>query len=151
MDFKYIFTLTRIIKLSLGEQHRTTLTRLQLVSHLLILSFPSPTHIHNPLHLHASSLFVRLVMPKKRKHQTQYSKPPSVAPPSLSLSSSSQGPSDSHGRSVNEILASLRRSTLTADNAHYAAFLPQTSPSVPPPLRTILSIPETPEIGRAHV
>ncbi|KAI1324182.1 hypothetical protein F5Y16DRAFT_314573 [Xylariaceae sp. FL0255] len=83
-------------------------------------------------------------MPKKRSY-LRYSKPPSVAPPSLSLSSSAHPPTESHSRSVNEILANLRRTTLTP-----AASQPATSysaasvPSVPPTLQHILQIPETP-------
>ncbi|KAI3322217.1 hypothetical protein HD806DRAFT_523581 [Xylariaceae sp. AK1471] len=80
-------------------------------------------------------------MPKKR-HQPQYSKPPSVAPASLRLSSSSQSTSEHHDPSVNELLANLRRSTLNphASSSYSAA----TAPSVPPTLRQILGVPETP-------
>ncbi|KAI0023082.1 tafazzin [Xylariomycetidae sp. FL0641] len=82
-------------------------------------------------------------MPKKR-HPTRYTKPPSTAPASLSLSSSSRNTSGNHDRSVNGLLASLRRSDLNsppgAQNAHFAA----ATPSVPPHLRHILQIPETP-------
>ncbi|KAI1367278.1 hypothetical protein F5Y08DRAFT_298646 [Xylaria arbuscula] len=85
-------------------------------------------------------------MPKKR-HQSKYSKPPSVAPPSLRLSSPSHSTSEHHDRSVNELLANLRRSTL---NSHPAQANPSTSfsaattPSVPPALRQLLHIPEAP-------
>ncbi|ORY63064.1 uncharacterized protein BCR38DRAFT_410029 [Pseudomassariella vexata] len=79
-------------------------------------------------------------MPKKR-HQTKYSKPPSVAPPSLSSSSSSQANSGRHARSVNELLADMRRSRL---NPHAVQASSQLAPSVPPSIREILQIPETP-------
>ncbi|KAI0863653.1 hypothetical protein F4860DRAFT_501650 [Xylaria cubensis] len=84
-------------------------------------------------------------MPKKR-HQPKYSKPPSVAPASLSLSSPSQSTSsEHHGRSVNELLASLRRSTLSPHAAQAGASISAaTIPSVPPTLRHILQLPETP-------
>ncbi|KAI0470150.1 hypothetical protein F4859DRAFT_485788 [Xylaria cf. heliscus] len=82
-------------------------------------------------------------MPKKR-HQPKYSKPPSVAPASLRLSSPSQSTStDHHDRSVNELLANLRRSTLNPHAAH-AGVLAATAPSVPPTLRHILQLPESP-------
>ncbi|KAI2782440.1 hypothetical protein F4815DRAFT_463225 [Daldinia loculata] len=80
-------------------------------------------------------------MPKKR-HNNKYSKPPSVAPPSLALSSSSRTNSDQHERSVNQILADLRRASIkqngTSSNFSVA------TPTVPPSIRQILQIPETP-------
>ncbi|KAF3055744.1 hypothetical protein GL218_07271 [Daldinia childiae] len=80
-------------------------------------------------------------MPKKR-HNNKYSKPPSVAPPSLALSSSSRTTSDQHERSVNQILADLRRTSIkqngTSSNFSVA------TPTVPPSIRQILQIPETP-------
>ncbi|KAI8954052.1 tafazzin [Xylaria longipes] len=83
-------------------------------------------------------------MPKKR-HQAKYSKPPSVAPASLSLSSPSQSTSSDHGRSVNELLANLRRSTLNPQAAQASASVSAaTIPSVPPTLRHILQLPEPP-------
>ncbi|KAI1163626.1 hypothetical protein F5B18DRAFT_618558 [Nemania serpens] len=86
-------------------------------------------------------------MPKKR-HQSKYSKPPSVAPASLHLSSPSHpASSQHHDRSVNELLADLRRSTL---NAHAgpssSSFSAATAPSVPPTLRHILQLPEPPAL-----
>ncbi|KAI0404317.1 hypothetical protein F4802DRAFT_567626 [Xylaria palmicola] len=102
-------------------------------------------------------------MPKKR-HQPKYSKPPSVAPASLRLSSpshsaasgefgASHAPSqpadcisnrlEHHNRSVNELLANLRRSTLNAP-AGAANVSPASIPSVPPTLRHILQLPEPP-------
>ncbi|KAI1876946.1 uncharacterized protein JN550_001018 [Neoarthrinium moseri] len=78
-------------------------------------------------------------MPKKR-HQTKYSKPPSIAPPTLRISSSSQRTPEHHDRSVNEILADMRRSTLSTSSPQ--DILPQ--PSVPPQLRWLLQHPETP-------
>ncbi|KAI5866797.1 hypothetical protein GGS23DRAFT_289530 [Durotheca rogersii] len=79
-------------------------------------------------------------MPKKR-HQSKYSKPPSVAPPILSSSSSRATP-EHHERSVNQILADLRRSSLTQSGTStgYTA----ATPTVPPLIRQILQIPETP-------
>ncbi|RYP55856.1 hypothetical protein DL771_012323 [Monosporascus sp. 5C6A] len=74
-------------------------------------------------------------MPKKR-HQAKYSKPPSVAPPSLSISSSSRTNSENHDRSVNDILADLRRSSIK-NNHGSGAVLAHTAPSVPPELRQI--------------
>ncbi|KAI0457767.1 tafazzin [Xylaria acuta] len=84
-------------------------------------------------------------MPKKR-HQPKYSKPPSVAPASLRLSSPSQSTSlEHHDRSVNELLANLRRSTLNSHAAHAGASVSAaTTPSVPPTLRHILQLPEPP-------
>ncbi|KAI0203757.1 hypothetical protein F4808DRAFT_386376 [Astrocystis sublimbata] len=79
-------------------------------------------------------------MPKKR-HQSKYSKPPSVAPASLRLSSPSQPTSAEHGRSVNELLANLRRSTLNPQSIE-ASVSAATAPSVPPTLRHILRLPE---------
>ncbi|KAI0523668.1 tafazzin [Xylaria bambusicola] len=85
-------------------------------------------------------------MPKKRR-QTKYSKPPSVAPPALRLSSPSHSTSEHHDRSVNELLANLRRSTL---NSHPTAavsssgFSAVTTPSVPPALRQLFQLPEAP-------
>ncbi|KAI0972657.1 tafazzin [Xylaria arbuscula] len=89
-------------------------------------------------------------MPKKR-HQLNYSKPPSVAPASLLLSSPSQSTSEHHDRSVNELLANLRRSTLNSQSAPAgsssgsgSSFSAATTPSVPPVLRHILQLPEPP-------
>ncbi|KAI1190039.1 hypothetical protein F5B17DRAFT_388480 [Nemania serpens] len=84
-------------------------------------------------------------MPKKR-HQAKYSKPPSVAPASLSLSSPSQT-SQHHDRSVNQLLADLRRSTLNSNNGpSSSSFSAATTPSVPPTLRHILQLPEPPAL-----
>ncbi|KAI0541117.1 tafazzin [Xylaria digitata] len=81
-------------------------------------------------------------MPKKR-HQPKYSKPPSVAPASLRLSSPRQSTSEQHDRSVNELLANLRRSTLSSQSAQASSsFSIATSPSVPPAIRQILQLPE---------
>ncbi|KXJ95623.1 tafazzin [Microdochium bolleyi] len=82
-------------------------------------------------------------MPKKR-HPTQYTKPPTTAPASLSLSSSSPRNADRHERSVNEILANLRRSTLNSTPNPALQSQLHTSPSVPPNLRNILQLPESP-------
>ncbi|OTB03707.1 hypothetical protein M426DRAFT_171219 [Hypoxylon sp. CI-4A] len=81
-------------------------------------------------------------MPKKR-HNNKYSKPPSVAPPSLSLSSSSRTTSEQqHERSVNQILARLRQSGVKRDGTQNN--FPVATPTVPPSIREILQIPETP-------
>ncbi|KAI2635380.1 hypothetical protein GGS21DRAFT_515535 [Xylaria nigripes] len=83
-------------------------------------------------------------MPKKR-HQPIYSKPPSVAPASLRLSSSSQSTSEHHGLSVNERLANLRRRTLNPHDAQASSSLSAaTSPSLPPTIQHILQLPEAP-------
>ncbi|TGJ84493.1 hypothetical protein E0Z10_g4288 [Xylaria hypoxylon] len=83
-------------------------------------------------------------MPKKR-HQPKYSKPPSVASASLSLSSPRQSTSEHHDRSVNELLANLRRSTLSSQPVQASSsFSAATAPSVPPALRQILRLPEPP-------
>ncbi|KAI1130559.1 hypothetical protein F5Y10DRAFT_235522 [Nemania abortiva] len=86
-------------------------------------------------------------MPKKR-HQPKYSKPPSVAPASLRLSSPSQSTSsEHHGRSVNQLLADLRRTTLNSNAASTSSsFSAATAPSVPPTLRHILRLPEPPAL-----
>ncbi|KAI0413781.1 tafazzin [Xylaria grammica] len=85
-------------------------------------------------------------MPKKR-HQPKYSKPPSVAPASLRLSSPRQSTSEHHDRSVNELLANLRRGTLNAQPGQASTssiFSVATTPSVPPALRQILQLPDPP-------
>ncbi|KAI1097593.1 hypothetical protein F4804DRAFT_159853 [Jackrogersella minutella] len=79
-------------------------------------------------------------MPKKR-HNNRYSKPPSVAPPSLTLSSSRATP-EQHERSVNHLLAELRRSSLNQNGAQNSFSV--ATPTVPPSIRQILQIPETP-------
>ncbi|KAI1146461.1 hypothetical protein F4825DRAFT_440653 [Nemania diffusa] len=86
-------------------------------------------------------------MPKKR-HQLKYSKPPSVAPASLRLSSPSQSTSsEHHDRSVNELLADLRRTALSANTTPTSSsFSAITAPSVPPTLRHILQLPEPPAL-----
>ncbi|KAI0393860.1 hypothetical protein F5Y17DRAFT_286457 [Xylariaceae sp. FL0594] len=83
-------------------------------------------------------------MPKKR-HQPRYSKPPSVPPASLSLSSSSRStPDQRHESSVNQLLANLRRTTLSPTQTASTSVSDITAPSVPPTLRRLLQIPETP-------
>ncbi|KAI1207965.1 uncharacterized protein F4807DRAFT_452525 [Annulohypoxylon truncatum] len=79
-------------------------------------------------------------MPKKR-HNNKYSKPPSVAPPSLALSSSSRT-TEHHERSVNQLLADMRRSGLRQNGAQSNVIA--ATPTVPPSIRQILQIPETP-------
>ncbi|KAI2469863.1 hypothetical protein F4781DRAFT_202435 [Annulohypoxylon bovei var. microspora] len=78
-------------------------------------------------------------MPKKR-HNNKYSKPPSVAPPSLALSSSRT--TEQHERSVNQLLADMRRSSLNQNGVQNN--LVAATPTVPPSIRQILQIPETP-------
>ncbi|KAK7748596.1 hypothetical protein SLS53_000616 [Cytospora paraplurivora] len=88
-------------------------------------------------------------MPKKR-HQSRYSKPQSTAPASLAGSSSSaagrNGNRDGdHDRSsVNQLLASLRRTRLSSDQQASASVADIAAPSVPPQIRQILALPETP-------
>ncbi|KAI0890193.1 uncharacterized protein GGS22DRAFT_9354 [Annulohypoxylon maeteangense] len=79
-------------------------------------------------------------MPKKR-HNNKYSKPPSVAPPSLALSSSSRA-TEHHERSVNQLLAEMRRSSVRQNGAQNN--VAAATPTVPPSIRQILQIPETP-------
>ncbi|KAI1143193.1 hypothetical protein F5Y05DRAFT_367828 [Hypoxylon sp. FL0543] len=80
-------------------------------------------------------------MPKKR-HNNKYSKPPSVAPPSLALSSSSRTTPEQHERSVNQLLAEMRRTSLKRNGAQTS--FSTATPTVPPSIRQILQIPETP-------
>ncbi|KAL7629080.1 hypothetical protein AAE478_000598 [Parahypoxylon ruwenzoriense] len=80
-------------------------------------------------------------MPKKR-HQNKYSKPPSVAPPILSTSSSSRTTPEQHERSVNQLLAELRRTSLKQNGVQSSYSV--ATPTVPPSIRQILQIPETP-------
>ncbi|KAI1384885.1 uncharacterized protein F4822DRAFT_376322 [Hypoxylon trugodes] len=80
-------------------------------------------------------------MPKKR-HINRYSKPPSVAPPSLTLSSSSRSTPEQHERSVNQILSELRRTSINQNGARNNFSV--ATPTVPPSIRQILQIPETP-------
>ncbi|KAI1761118.1 hypothetical protein GGR53DRAFT_45095 [Hypoxylon sp. FL1150] len=88
-------------------------------------------------------------MPKKR-HQNKYSKPPSVAPPILSSSSFASRPAEQHERSVNQLLANLRRSSVRQNGVqnqnqnHDSNNFAMATPTVPPSIRQILQIPETP-------
>ncbi|KAJ3488620.1 hypothetical protein NLG97_g6169 [Lecanicillium saksenae] len=78
-------------------------------------------------------------MPKKRHHN--YLKSPQA------LSSSSGGGKDKPQRSVNELLSQLRYTSLASSSASRPAvssLLPANTPTVPPDLRHILQIPETP-------
>ncbi|KAJ4389934.1 hypothetical protein N0V93_007407 [Gnomoniopsis smithogilvyi] len=84
-------------------------------------------------------------MPKKR-HQTRYSKPQSTAPASLSSSSTAHNVNrhgDHERPSVNQLLASLRRTRLNGDNSQ-PSVADIAAPSVPPQIRAILRLPETP-------
>ncbi|KAK1596394.1 tafazzin [Colletotrichum navitas] len=82
-------------------------------------------------------------MPKKR-HQALYSKPQSTAPSSLGASASASSSSRHQRKGVNELLADLRRSSPRATSTASAAISEATAPTVPPALRQILQIPETP-------
>ncbi|KAI4865117.1 hypothetical protein F4820DRAFT_308558 [Hypoxylon rubiginosum] len=82
-------------------------------------------------------------MPKKR-HQSKYSKPPSVAPPILSTSSSSRAHPEQHERSVNQLLADLRRHGIRNNGNNNNNSFAVNTPTVPPSIRQILQIPETP-------
>ncbi|KAL2266956.1 hypothetical protein VTJ83DRAFT_4233 [Remersonia thermophila] len=84
-------------------------------------------------------------MPKKR-HLNRFSKPPSTAPallssPATRRNDSNNDDASSRGRSVNDLLAQLRRTGLNG-----AGQVPDlgVQPTVPPELRQILNIPETP-------
>ncbi|KAK4178196.1 hypothetical protein QBC36DRAFT_110251 [Triangularia setosa] len=89
-------------------------------------------------------------MPKKR-HQKQYSKPQSTAPASLSSSTAASRHNSHHddqqqNRSVNELLAGLRRAGLR-DGGSSSQVRPLDAfvqPTVPPAIRQILQLPETP-------
>ncbi|KAF3767637.1 hypothetical protein M406DRAFT_251712 [Cryphonectria parasitica EP155] len=77
-------------------------------------------------------------MPKKR-HQGRYSKPQSTAPAALSSSSDHERPG------VNQLLASLRRTRRDGDKPQSPVSVANiAAPSVPPQIREILSLPETP-------
>lgn len=109
----------------------------------------------------ASSIASPAGMPKKRQHQHLRSfKPCAPASPTLATSSSTSagksGPfrlrhpksltifaldQPSSSRSVNDLLANLRRSSLGPSASRES---PSTTPSVPPAIREILQIPETP-------
>ncbi|KAM7199876.1 hypothetical protein V8F20_005525 [Naviculisporaceae sp. PSN 640] len=84
-------------------------------------------------------------MPKKR-HQTRYSKPQSTAPASLSSSGSINNNNNNvpppESRSVNQLLASLRR--LGINNGSHHPNPLAVHPTVPPTIRNILQLPETP-------
>ncbi|CCF34422.1 tafazzin [Colletotrichum higginsianum] len=83
-------------------------------------------------------------MPKKR-HQALYSKPQSTAPSSLGASASASSSAQNQHKGVNELLADLRRSSSRATpTVSAAAVSAATAPTVPPALRQILQIPETP-------
>ncbi|RSL97389.1 hypothetical protein CDV31_013062 [Fusarium ambrosium] len=82
-------------------------------------------------------------MPKKRNHIRSFKPTPAAFPTASSSGSSADKPS----RSVNELLANLRRTSIGPSAAAAAASpsaLPATAPSVPPAIREILQIPETP-------
>ncbi|OIW31868.1 hypothetical protein CONLIGDRAFT_244063 [Coniochaeta ligniaria NRRL 30616] len=88
-------------------------------------------------------------MPKKRQQFKQYSKPQSTAPASLSSGSTTPRASnhdDQPGRSVNELLADLRRVSLRSQQVpeNSSAFAAPGAPTVPPAIRRILRLPETP-------
>ncbi|KAL7950241.1 hypothetical protein V8C42DRAFT_309925 [Trichoderma barbatum] len=76
-------------------------------------------------------------MPKKRQHFKSF-KPAPTASPTPGSSSNAAGKTP---RSVNELLASLRHTSLDSSAPRQ---LPTVTPSVPPALREILQIPDTP-------
>ncbi|KAH0531952.1 hypothetical protein TsFJ059_000710 [Trichoderma semiorbis] len=76
-------------------------------------------------------------MPKKRQHLKPF-KPAPTASPAPGSSSNAAGKTP---RSVNELLASLRHASLDSSVPRQ---LPTVTPSVPPALREILQIPDTP-------
>ncbi|KAM7220955.1 hypothetical protein V8F06_003679 [Rhypophila decipiens] len=80
-------------------------------------------------------------MPKKR-HQTKYSKPQSTAPASLSSTGSNNNVPPSESRSVNQLLESLRR--VGINNGPHRSSPLAVHPTVPPDIRNILQLPETP-------
>ncbi|KAF5657958.1 hypothetical protein FHETE_10151 [Fusarium heterosporum] len=79
-------------------------------------------------------------MPKKRNHVKSF-KPNSTASPAASTSTNNAA--DKPSRSVNELLANLRRTSISPSAASQSA-LPTNAPSVPPAIREILQIPDTP-------
>ncbi|KAF6813736.1 tafazzin [Colletotrichum sojae] len=81
-------------------------------------------------------------MPKKR-HQSRYSKPQSTAPASLGASASASTSTQSQRKGVNELLADLRRSS-PAVSGRVTPTASVATPSVPPSLREILRLPDTP-------
>ncbi|KAL8399891.1 hypothetical protein RB594_000343 [Gaeumannomyces avenae] len=86
----------------------------------------------------------------KKRRPTSFTKPQSTPPPSLASSRAQAANSeDHHVRGVNELLADLRRVRVSSSadgssqpTAHAVAVHPV--PSVPPTLRQILQLPETP-------
>ncbi|KAH8681364.1 hypothetical protein BX600DRAFT_446377 [Xylariales sp. PMI_506] len=80
-------------------------------------------------------------MPKKR-HYSRYSKPPTTAPPSLQITASASSSDSQHDRTVNNLLADLRRTSLSPNATQ--SITPFIAPSVPPDLQRILQLPETP-------
>ncbi|RKK88042.1 hypothetical protein BFJ71_g13065 [Fusarium oxysporum] len=79
-------------------------------------------------------------MPKKRNNIKSF-KPVSTASPTASTSTNSSA--DRPSRSVNELLANLRRTSISPSSTSQSA-LPAAAPSVPPAIREILQIPDTP-------
>ncbi|KAL7938201.1 hypothetical protein V8C35DRAFT_291202 [Trichoderma chlorosporum] len=75
-------------------------------------------------------------MPKKRQHLKPFK--PATASPTPGSSSNAAGKAP---KSVNELLASLRHASLDSSAPRQ---LPSVTPSVPPALREILQIPESP-------
>ncbi|KAL2024521.1 hypothetical protein VTK56DRAFT_7564 [Thermocarpiscus australiensis] len=82
----------------------------------------------------------------KRRHQNKYSKPQSTPPALLSSTAASRNRShhdaQSHGRGVNELLAELRRAGPSGSAPQPPPDLIQ--PTVPPTIRQLLQLPETP-------
>ncbi|KFH42928.1 hypothetical protein ACRE_063150 [Hapsidospora chrysogenum ATCC 11550] len=80
-------------------------------------------------------------MPKKRQQHFRSIKPSAPASPALASTSNSSDQA-STSKSVNDLLAHLRRSSAGPSASRVST--PNTTPSVPPAIREILQIPETP-------
>ncbi|KAL7922300.1 hypothetical protein ACQKWADRAFT_85440 [Trichoderma austrokoningii] len=78
-------------------------------------------------------------MPKKRQHLKSFKPTPTASP----ASGSSSNAAGKTSRSVNELLANLRHASLGPEAPRQQA-IPIVTPSVPPALREILQIPESP-------
>ncbi|KAJ6444579.1 tafazzin [Purpureocillium lavendulum] len=89
----------------------------------------------------AHDIAPRVGMPKKRQHVKSF-KPSSVASSSSSLSAPAAA-ADRPSKSVNELLANLRLASSAGSNAAPRE-LPAAAPSVPPAIRELLRLPETP-------
>ncbi|KAK1773470.1 hypothetical protein QBC45DRAFT_80229 [Copromyces sp. CBS 386.78] len=83
-------------------------------------------------------------MPKKRLQFKQYSKPQSTAPASLSSTAAGAGShnGESESRGVNQLLAEMRRFGVNSNSNAQGAL--DVRPTVPPVIRDIFQLPETP-------